>query len=171
MTRPGPTEFAPFYAGYIALVPESDVVAALAAQLDDTLALLRPVAEADADVRHPPYTWTVKEVVGHLTDAERVFGYRALRFARGDATSLPGFDENAYAQAGGFDRVRLVDLAAGFEAARRSHLWLFRTLPEAAWARGGAANGSPVTVRALAYIMVGHARHHTAILRKRLAAA
>jgi hypothetical protein len=168
MTRPGPTEYAPFYAGYIALVPEADVVAALAAQLDDALSLLRPVPEAVGDVRHPPYTWTVKEVVGHLTDAERVFGYRALRFARADATPLPGFDENAYVGAGGFDAVRLADRVAGFEAVRRSHLWLFRTLPYAAWARGGSANGSPVTVRALAYIMAGHARHHTAILRQRL---
>ena len=97
MTRPGPTEYAPFYAGYIDLVPEADIVATLAAQLDETLALLRPLPEAVGDVRHPPYTWTVKEVVGHLTDAERVFGYRALRFARGDTTPLPGFDENAYA--------------------------------------------------------------------------
>jgi hypothetical protein len=169
MTRPGPTEFASFYAGYVGLVPEEDVVAALAAQLDETLAVLRPVSEAVGDVRHPPYTWSVKEVVGHLTDAERVFGYRAMRFARGDATPLPGFDENAYVSAGGFDRVRLADLVAGFEAVRRSHLSLFRTLPDTAWARGGDANGCPVTVRALAYIMAGHARHHTAILRKRLA--
>ena len=171
MDRPGPDEYAPFYAGYVALVPEADVVAALAAQLEEALAILGPAPEAAGGVRHPPYTWTVKEVVGHLTDAERVFGYRALRFARGDATPLPGFDEGAYARAGEFDRVPLADLVAEFAAVRRAHLALFRHLPAAAWGRGGAANGSPVTVRALARIMAGHARHHTAILARRLGAA
>ena len=171
MPRPAPSEYAPYYAKYIDLVPEEDILAALEAQLAETLAVLRPAPESQGNVRHPPYTWTVKEVVGHLTDTERVMGYRALRFARGDATPLPGFEENDYAREGQSDRVRLADLVGEFEAVRRSHVWLFRTLPEAAWARGGEANGSPVTVRALAYIMAGHARHHTAILRKRLEGA
>src|SRR5206468_2195592 len=141
----------PFYHGYIELVPEEDVLAALEGQLADALALLRAVSEAEAGRRHPPYTWSVKEVVGHLTDAERVFGYRALRFARGDTTPLPGFDENAYVRAGTFDRVGLPDLVDEFEALRRSHLGFFRNLDGAAWARTGEANGSAVSVRALAY--------------------
>ena len=168
MPRPAPTEFAPYYAKYVDRVPEEDIRPVLAAQLDEVLALLRPVPEATGDVRHPPYTWTVKEVVGHLIDCERVFGYRALRFARGDATPLPGFDENAYAREGGYDRVRLADLVSEFEAVRRSHVWLFRNLPAAAWERAGEANGNRVTVRGLAYIIAGHVRHHGAILRKRL---
>jgi DinB superfamily len=166
--RPEPTEYAPYYAKYLDLVPEDDILPALEAQLAETLAVLRAAPEGQGDVRHPPYTWTVKEVVGHITDTERVMGYRALRFARGDQTPLPGFDEQIYVPAGQFDRVPLRDLAAEFEAVRRSHLPLFRHLPAAAWARGGKANDNPVTVRALAYIIVGHARHHTAILRKRL---
>lgn len=167
--RPSPDEYAPFYAGYVALVPEDDAVAALDAQLDAIRALLGAVPEAESLVRHAPYTWSVRDVVGHMTDAERIFGHRALRFARGDATPLPGFDEGAYVVAAGFDRTPLADLSAQFEAARRSNLLLLRGLDPDRWTLGGEANGSFVTVRALAAILVGHARHHEAILRRRLA--
>ena len=171
MPLPDSSEYAPYYGKYVSLVPDEDVLAALRSQLAETLALLRDVPETEANRRHPPYTWSVKEVVGHLTDSERVFGYRALRFARGDATPLPGFDENAYARAAEFDRRTLADLAAEFEAVRRSHLAFFGSLSEAAWDRKGIANESEVTVRAIVYILVGHERHHTAILRRRLAKA
>jgi hypothetical protein len=171
MPRPDSTEHAPYYAKYLALVPEEDILTALRKELERTLALLRGVSEEVALVRHPPYTWSIKEVVGHLTDSERVFGYRALRIARGDATPLPGFDENAYARIAEFDRYPLSDLAAEFAAVRRSHFWLFGNLSEAAWARRGVANHNEVSVRALAYILVGHERHHMGIVRKRLAKA
>jgi hypothetical protein len=169
MSRPDPTEYAAYYGKYLALVPEEDVLAAMQAQWVKTLAVLGACPEEEANARHRPYTWTVKQVVGHLTDSERVFGYRALRVARGDATPLPGFDENAFAAAGDFDRRTLSDLAAEFEAVRRSHLLLFGSLPDAAWVRRGVANGSEISVRAIAYIIVGHERHHAGILRKRLA--
>jgi hypothetical protein len=168
MRRPSSTEYAPYYEKYLALVPEDDILPALESQLADTLAVLRAVPEAQGNVRHPPYTWSIKEVVGHLADSEQIFGYRALRFARGDETPLPGFDENVYARAAEFDRAPLKDLVNRFEALRRANLIVFRSLSEAAWSRGGKANDAPVTVRALAYIIVGHARHHTAILQKRL---
>lgn len=168
MPRPAPGDHAPYYGKYLDLVPEDDIVSVLAAQLDEFLALLRTIREATGDVLHPPYTWTVKEVVGHLNDCERIMGYRALRFARGDATPLPGFEENDYARTGEFGRVRLADLASEFEIIRQSHLWLFRNLPAAAWDRAGEANGNRVTVRALAFILAGHVRHHAAILRRRL---
>jgi hypothetical protein len=171
MPRPNSTEYNPDFGKYVALVPEEDILPALASQLEDTLALLRPVPEAQGNVRHPPYTWSVKEVVGHVTDCERVFGYRALRFARGDATPLAGFDENDYARAAESDRRPLADLVSEFEALRRSHLGMFGSLPEAAWLRSGTANGNSVSVRALAYVIVGHVRHHTAILRRRLSGA
>src|SRR6476646_11668065 len=119
MPRPGPTEFAPYYAKYINTVPEEDIIAVLAAQAEELRVFLRPVPEATGDVRHPPYTWTVKQVLGHLIDSERVFGYRGLRFARGDTTALPGFDENTYAREGGYEGVRLADLVSEFEAVRR----------------------------------------------------
>ena len=133
------------------------------------MALLSGVADKDASVCHLPYTWTIKQVVGHLTDCERVFGYRALRFARGDRTPLPGFDENNYARFAESDQRSLHDLAAEFEAVRKSHLYLFHNLPPDAWKQRGSANGNDVSVRALAYVIVGHERHHTAILRQRLA--
>jgi hypothetical protein len=171
MPRPDATEYAPFYGTYLANVPEEEILPVMADQLERTLALLRDVPEETACLRHPPYTWSVKEVIGHLADSERVFGYRALRIARGDTTPLAGFDENDYARAAAFDRIPFNDLLTEFAAVRRSHLLLFRHLPEAAWERRGTANNNPVSVRALAYIIVGHERRHTAILRKRLSSS
>lgn len=170
MPRPEPTEYAPFFAGYVGLVPEADVLPAMAAQLDETLAFLRGVSEAQSAVVHPPYTWTLKEVIGHVSDGERVFGYRALRFGRADTTPLAPFDENLFARSANFNRLALADVVGEWEAARRSNLYLFRNLPAEAWARTGPVSADPVSVRALAYIVVGHARHHLAILRKRLGA-
>jgi hypothetical protein len=166
--RPDATEYAAAAAGYVALVPDGDVVTVLGRQLDELLALLRAVSEAEGNTRHPPYTWSVKEVVGHVTDAERVFGYRALCVARGDQTALPGFDENAYVGLAAFDACRLADLVSQFEHLRRSHWLFFRSLPADAWTRRGVANGNPVSTRALAYVIAGHAEHHGRILRKRL---
>src|SRR4051794_13654848 len=122
MQRPSSTEYARYYDKYIALVPEDNVVAALEAQLTDKLALLHSVPEAQGTVRHAPHTWSIKEVVNHLADTERVMGYRALCFARGDATPLPGFEENDYARTAESDRRPLSDLVSELEAVRRSHL-------------------------------------------------
>jgi DinB superfamily len=168
MRRPEPTEYAGFFAGYVNLVPEADPRPVLAAQLDEVLAFLRTVSEADASTLHAPYTWTFKEVIGHVADGERVFGYRALRFARGDTTALPGFDEALYAREAQSNRLPFAEVLSDFEAARRANVSLFRSLPDAAWARGGEASGAYLSVRALAYIIVGHTRHHFAILKKRL---
>jgi len=166
--RPEPTEYAPFYATYVKLVPEGDILTTLETQLVEMLDLLRPVSEVESLVRHAPYTWSTRQVVGHMTDAERVFAYRALRFSRGDETPLASFDEDAYTNAGGFDRFPLADLLGEFESTRRSNLFLFQHLSPDAWARGGQASGKHVTVLALAHILAGHAFHHTAILKKRL---
>jgi hypothetical protein len=168
MARPDSSEYAPHYGEYVALVPEEDVLGALKSELAATLALLRDVPDAEACVRHAPYTWSTKEVVGHITDAERIFGYRALRIARGDSTPLPSFEENSYSKEGQFDRLPLGDLLSEFESLRRSHVALFQNLPHSAWARRGIASNNEVSVHALAFIIVGHQRHHTAILRKRL---
>jgi hypothetical protein len=171
MSRPNPTEYAPDYESYVRLVPEEDVTTALETQSAETRSLLDDLSEAQGVERHAPYTWSIKEVVGHVTDAERVFAYRAMRFARGDSTPLPGFDENAYVKAAAFDRIPLKDLVAEFEAVRHASVSFFQTLSAADWAKSGLANDNRVTVRALAYIIVGHARHHTAILRRRLGKA
>jgi hypothetical protein len=168
MPRPNSTEYAPYFEAYIALVPEDDIVATMEAQLKEMQPFLQGVPESQGNVRHPPYTWSIKEVVGHLTDTERIFAYRALRFARGDATPLPGFDENAYVRAAEFDRTPLGELVSEFDSVRRSNLSLFRHFSEEVWTRQGTANGKAISVRALAYNIVGHARHHMAILRRRL---
>ncbi len=156
MARPDSTEYAPYYTKYVELVPEDDIVTAMRSQLGETIALLEHVSEREACLHHHPYTWSIKDVVGHLTDSERVFAYRALRFARGDSTPLPGFDENSYVQVAQFDQQPLGDLLAGFEVVRRSSICLFQGLSDVAWSRRGIANGNDVTVLGLAYIIVGH---------------
>ena len=168
MARPDPSEYAAYYEKYVALVPEEDILGAMHSELARTVDFLTGVSDREASICHPPYTWTAKQVVGHLTDAERIFGYRALRIARGDATPLPGFDENAYVQTAQFDQHPLTDLVAEFQTVRQSQLSLFQNLPAHAWNRRGIANGDGVSVRGLAYIIVGHERHHSAILRQRL---
>jgi DinB superfamily len=168
MTRPESTEHAPYYAKYIALVLEDDIVAAMKSSVASTFAYFAGIPESAASVLHPPYTWTIKQVIGHLCDSERVFGYRALRFARGDSTPLPGFDEHAYAEAAQHDSIPVASLVSEFENLRRSHIAFFEELPKEAWLRRGTANNAEVSVRALAYILVGHERHHAGIIRKRL---
>lgn len=169
--RPQVTEHAPYYANYIALVPEDDVLAVMRNQLEQDIAFLRAISEEQATILHPPYTWTIKQVVGHLADGERIFAYRALRIARGDATPLPGFDENEYARASEFSRLALPSLVEEFESIRRATIHLFQNLAPDSWLRIGTANDHPVSVRAIAYIIAGHARHHMSIVRKRLAGA
>ncbi len=171
VSRPAANEYATFYANYVALATEADVLAALSAQLDETLSLLRGRSEETANTRHAPYTWSVKQVIGHVTDADRVFGHRAFRFSRNDPTPLPAFDENAYTNNAPFDACPLGELLDEFEHIRRANILLFRHLPAEAWSRTGIASNNPVTVRALAYIIVGHTRHHVNILHKRLAGA
>ena len=165
--RPGAGEHDPYYSKYIELVPGDDAFPPLERQLDASLALLAPLDEARALHRYAPGKWSVKEVVGHLADCERVFAYRALRFARADATPLPGFDENAYVPAGRFDRLPLAELLDDWRAVRAASIRLFRGLDDEALTRRGLANDSPITPRAVAWIMCGHELHHRALLRER----
>ncbi len=165
--RPRADEFAPYYQKYIDRVPSGDVVAVLARQIDETAVLLGKVKESNAGHRYAPDKWSIREVVGHVSDAERVFAYRALRFARGDEGALLSFDEKAFVAGGGFDRRTLADLVAEFRAVRQATLALFRSLDDEAFSRGGTASGQHVTVRALAHIIAGHEVHHVAILKER----
>jgi len=167
VTRPDASEYAPYYGTYVGTVPEGDLLQILEDQHRDTQALLGGLSEAQALHRYAPGKWSVKEVVGHLTDAERVFSYRALRFARGDAKPLQGFDENAWVPPGKFDARPLADLAAEFAVVRRATVALFRSLDAAALERRGVASDNLVSVRALAYIIAGHERHHVDILHER----
>lgn len=167
MQRPDPSEYAPAFAGYIALVPEPDILGALQSQGEETRALLTTIGEERASHRYAPGKWSIRELVGHLSDAERVFGYRAFAIARGEAASLPGFDENAYIASSGYDRWSLSDLVELLATLRRSNLLVLSALDDAAWSRVGKANHHPTTPRALAYCMVGHVRHHLKTLRER----
>jgi uncharacterized protein (TIGR03083 family) len=165
--RPEPDEIPAHFVGYIGRVPENDPVAVLAAQIDVTAALLRGLSEADALKRYAPGKWSVKEIVGHLADTERIMAYRALRIARGDETPLPGFDENAYVPPAKFDTRTLPDLVAELRTTRAATLALFRTFDADAWRRRGTASGKPVSVRAIGYMIPGHERHHMEILKTR----
>jgi hypothetical protein len=167
LPRPGMDESAPFYHGYIAKVAGEQIGEYLALQVAEVERLLAPLDEAAAGFRYAPEKWSVKEVLGHLSDAERIFAYRLLRIARADATPLPGFDENAYVPPAEFDRRPLTDLLREFRAVRASTIALAEGLPAAAWERRGQASGKSVSTRALAYIMVGHVTHHLAVLRER----
>lgn len=165
--RPAADEYAPFYAGYVARVPDGDVVAQMERQIEEVRALLAPLSAEQAAHRYAPGKWSIREVVGHLADAERVMAYRALRFARGDRTPLAGFDENAYVPESGAERRTLASLLDELAAVRAASVALFRGLPAEAWERDGEANRHRVTVRALAWIIAGHELHHLALLRER----
>jgi hypothetical protein len=166
-TRPANDEFAPFYAGYVALVPDGDVVRALAGQGEGFLNQMKGLTEAEGEHAYAPGKWTVKEVILHMADAERIFGYRLLRIARGDQTPLSPFDENAYTPMSEANARPMDTLLGEFAAVRSATLALLRWLPEAAWTRRGVASGKDVSVRALAWIIAGHAMHHEKVLRER----
>lgn len=167
MKRPATTEHAEFYASYIAKVPGTDVLGVLEAQRLQMLQLFTGRSERDGNFRYAPGKWTVKEVLGHITDAERIFSYRALRIARGDKTPLPGFEQDDYVRDGSFGERTLADLAEEFGAVRNASMALFRSFPEAAWDRRGVASQKEVTVRALAFITAGHQMHHRIILEEK----
>jgi uncharacterized damage-inducible protein DinB len=165
--RPAADEYAPYYGTYIAQVPDGDVVATLAEQVDDTLDALRGLTEEQALFRYAPGKWSVKEVLTHMIDAERVFMYRALTFGRGATDSLPPFDEDAWAPAAEADAVPLEELLDEFAAVRASTVAMLAHFPRDAWRRRGIASGKGVTVRALAWMTAGHERHHLRVLRER----
>jgi hypothetical protein len=166
--RPDPTEYVPAFAGYVARIANGEeIVAALAAQKDEVALRLTGIPEERGDYRYAPGKWSIKEVVGHLSDTERVFAYRALRIGRGDRTPLAGFDDQTYVAATQADRLSLSDVADEWVTVRAATLSLFRRLPPEAWPRSGEASGHPVSVRALAYIITGHVRHHLETLGAR----
>ena len=162
ITKPQPEE----HAKYIKLVGD-DALGALRAQSASTPRLLSGLSEAQAMHRYAPGKWSVKEVVGHVIDGERVFAYRALRIARTDATPLPGFDENAWVPAAHFVRRSMPDRVSDYQTVRAATVALFSSLDEDALTRVGTANNLPFSVRALAHIIAGHELHHVGLLRER----
>jgi DinB superfamily len=167
LIRPEANEYADFYANYIARVPDGDVIAFLAAQPAAYRKLLGSLSDEAASARPQPGKWNVKEIIGHLCDAERIQSYRALRFARGDQQELHGFEQDDYVREAHSETRGLADLLDEFQGIRASTLALFKSFPPDVWQRSGVANGAPVTVRAMAYIIAGHTQHHYEQLKAR----
>lgn len=165
--RPEPAEAAPYYFRYIDLVPGQDVLPVLESQLGETTAFLGRIDEEKSRYRYAADKWSIRQLLGHVNDTERVFLYRALWFARGFTTPLPGYDEKPAAAAAQSDRFPWKSHVEEFRAARLASLAFFRNLPEEAWMAKGVASDNPFTVRALAYILGGHLAHHTKVLQER----
>jgi len=158
----------PAYArGYFELVGEQDPIALLRKQLSETTKLYKSIPSEKWDYAYAEGKWTIKEVLGHLIDSERIFQYRALRFGRGDTTDLPGFDQDIYVAAGNAPRRSAESLIEEYETVRKSSLLLFEQLNETELERSGTANGAMVKVRWLAYMSAGHEMHHLRILKER----
>lgn len=168
---PDATEYAPYFARYIERVPEGDILDILERQSVETAALLAGVSEDEASFRYAPDKWSIRQVVGHMTDTERVMLYRALSFARGEQAMLPGFDENAYVAGARFDERTLHGLADEFRLVRAATIPFFAALTPEELRRVGTANNRTYTVRALAWIIAGHEVHHMSLLRERYLSA
>ena len=165
--RPGPDEYAPYYAGYMARVPDAPLLTQLVRQGDEMATLLAGIDERRAGYRYAPEKWSIKEMVGHLTDVEWIMAYRLLRIARADPTPLVSFSENDYVRAGQFDRLPLATLAAQLARVRQATVGMLGGLTPDALARRGEANGAAVSARAIAYIVAGHELHHVQVLQSR----
>ena len=167
IARPEISEYASYYGTYVQLVPEEDILRAMKLQLEETLQFFRTLPESAGNKRYAPDKWSIKEVIGHMIDAERVFAQRALFFARKCASRLPGYEQEEWTAAATFGEAALKDLISEFELVRRSNIYFFQGLSEEAWTRRGIASDCEFTVRSLAYITLGHERHHMKILRSR----
>ena len=167
MNRPSKNEYAEYYETYVSLVTETDIVAAMQSQLDEAEQLFAEISEEKSLFAYAEDKWTIKEVIGHLIDAEKIFSYRALRISRADKTPIEGFEQNDYVENANFNQIKLADLIEELELARKSTVLFFSNLTDEAWLRIGTSNDLPVSVRALAFMMVGHIRHHFNILRER----
>jgi len=167
ISRPGDGDCTDYLVGYAGLAPAGPILETLAAQIEETATLLSAAGEERGDDRYAPGKWTVKEVVGHLADTELVFTYRALRFARGDATPLPGFEQDDWVLEAGCGERTLGDLVELFRRARAVTLALFAGFPAAAWSRRGVASGAEIVVSAFPWVIAGHELHHRRVLRER----
>ena len=170
VARPEPDEYAPYFERYISLIPGADILGTLDSQRRQMLLLLSGRDESDADFRYASDKWTVKELLGHVCDTERIFAYRILRVARGDRTPIEGFEQDDYVR-NGPARVPWCEIIDDYIAVRRATLTLLRNLDEQAWTRRGIANKNEVSVPALAYTIAGHELHHRRILEQKYFAA
>lgn len=169
--RPGAGEYADWQAGYIGQTASGDLLRELDQATAGAISFLRGIDESTSGYSYAEGKWTVKQVLGHIIDTERIFGYRALRIARGDKTALPPFDQDAYVAAAHSGERSWASLVEEFELLRRSHILMFGALKTEDWVRQGTVSGSTVSVRAMAYVLTGHELHHRKILAERYLAA
>jgi hypothetical protein len=168
-TRPESSEYTPYHAVYVDKVPDGDILAILRTNGKDLDAMLARVVEERGGYRYAEGKWSIREIIGHIIDGERVLGYRALRAARNDSTPLEGYDAEAYIGPARSEDRSFVDLRTELRAVRESTHWFFASLPREAWDRVGVTGGRAISVRALAYVIVGHAIHHMRALADRYA--
>jgi hypothetical protein len=166
-SRPAASEYADYQEKYVSLIQSEDIVDVLEAHLRQTITMFSGRSEREGDFRYAPQKWSVKEVLSHVADTERIFVYRALRFARGDQTPLAGFEQDGYVLNAHAGARKLADIVEEFAHVRRASIALFRSLDAEAWMRRGVASNREVSVRALAYIAAGHELHHRRVLEER----
>ncbi|HLO17837.1 MAG TPA: DinB family protein [Anaerolineales bacterium] len=168
ISPPSPEEYAPFYGDYVQRATQrGDVYVALSSQIDELHVALDSLTDTQARFKPGPAEWSIKEVIGHVGDVERVFSYRLLRISRNDATPLSGFEQDDYVRAAGFDDYSLSDLIGEFELLRRANMIAIQHMTEAAVNHCGTANGVTLSARALIYMLVGHVDHHMASLQEK----
>lgn len=167
-TPPTESEHAEYFGLYIGRVPTGDILEHLQRQIAEFRGVLDSIDEPTAGILHGTYTWTIKQVVGHLIDVERVFGYRALRFASGDERPILGMEQNPWVQNTDYDSPTLSSLVDELEYSRRANLSFFKRIKLEAWDRRGVVDGNEMTVRAVAYCLVGHIIHHLDIIHRRI---
>ena len=168
-TRPSTAEYAEYYGLYVDRVPNGDILELLENQIAEFTGVLNAVTEEQAGVLHDPYTWTIKQVVGHMIDVEKVFGYRAHRFACNDLRPILGMEQNDFVESLDYESALLSDMVVELKCSRRSNCYFLKRIPETAWSLTGTADGNVMSVRALAFCLVGHVTHHLKIIERRLA--
>jgi DinB family protein len=165
MSRPQPAEYDSYYQKYISLVPEEDIILVLETQMDELAELFKDIPEEKGTFAYADGKWTIKEVLSHLIDGERIFAYRAFRIARGDKTPIEGFEQDGYIENSHANRRPFAEMIKEFALLREANLMFFSNLEIGDWVRTGTANNVEISVRSLAWIMVGHTRHHLNILK------
>ncbi|MCB0083145.1 MAG: DinB family protein [Caldilineaceae bacterium] len=167
ISRPDPSEYLPYQIEYVKRVQSEDVLTMLATQIGESMTLLRGLTDEQVLYRPAPDEWNIKEIIGHMADTERIFAYRALCFARGDQSPLPGFEQDDYVRESGADEIQISDLLSEFEHLRRANQIAIHNLSDEAVMQTGTASGMTVSVRALVYMLVGHVEHHMASLKEK----
>lgn len=167
LKKPESDEYASYYAGYIQDLPDENIVSYLESQVQEFESVLKDLPAEKASFRYAPGKWSVKEVLGHINDTERIMSYRLLRIARGDTTELAGFEENDYVRNAGSEQLTVTELLNEFIAVRSATVALVKPLTHEAWLRVGSANKTRVSARAVLYIIAGHAAHHIKLIRER----